>query len=167
MEYRKAVVEDAGSLLRFLCKLDECSPFMLYRPGERKANGHDLRGHIRSLRDNSAIFVANDDEHIVGYLAIYGGRQERCAHVASLSCGVLKEYRRRGIASKLWDLASKWAVSQGIKRIELSVVTRNMNAVSLYYAWHFEAEGFRYGSFVADDGEVFDEILMSWRVVKL
>lgn len=164
MEYMKIGCSDAGSLLVFLCKLDEEAEFMLYRPGERQANGHDLRGHIRALRFNSAILGAVDAGRIVGYLAIYGGRQSRNAHVATLSCGVLKEYQNRGVASALWHLIGECTDFMGITRIELSVVEKNVNAIKLYIKWGFVEEGYKFGSFLTDEGKYLSEVMMYRRV---
>jgi ribosomal protein S18 acetylase RimI-like enzyme len=152
--------ERATALLEFLCKLDTECQYMLYQPGERKANGHDLRGHIKSLRQNSAIFVRVVPEYdIVGYLALYGGRLERCAHVASLSCGVLTSFRCQGVATALWTDALEFATVAGLERIELTVVQNNLEAVNLYHKWGFEADGMRRGSFGPDR---LNEVYMSF-----
>lgn len=131
-------------LLKFLCELDDQAEFMLYSPGERKINVHDLRGHIRSLKDNSAIFIYRiKDVGIVSYLALYGGRMDRNSHVASLSCGTLKEWRCRGLASRLWGCAIEHSLKVGIEKIELTVVCKNYEAISLYFKWGFCIEGLR------------------------
>jgi ribosomal protein S18 acetylase RimI-like enzyme len=144
----KVSPERASALLTFLYQLDSECEYMLYEPGERQANGHDLRGHIRSLKENSVIMACHVDQvGYVGYLALYGGRLKRCAHVASLSCGVLKAWRCKGIASSLWLEGLCFCKKVGIEKVELTVVQDNHPAASLYMQWGFEIEGLRLNSF--------------------
>lgn len=146
-EVVKVSPEQSQRLLDFLCQLDDQSEYMLYRPGERKANGHDLRGHIRCLRCNSAILAYRvPDVGFVSYLALYGGRQARDKHVATLSCGTLKDWRSRGIMHSLWQAGKEFAIAAGLTRIELTVVMANVEAVQMYSKWGFEFEGVRRAS---------------------
>jgi ribosomal protein S18 acetylase RimI-like enzyme len=103
MNVKVIQVLDAVTFLEFLCALDGDSEYMLYSIGERRVSTHDLRGHLKSLKKNSVILGAFDKDKIVGYLAVYGERQKRCEHVGRLACGVLKNYRRKGIANGLWE----------------------------------------------------------------
>jgi len=153
--------EESGKFLEFLCSLDQAAPWMYYSPGERVQNVRDMRGHIAALRPNSAIMVSWQDDRIVGYLAVYGGRQSRVAHVGSLSCGVLAEVRRHGIARELFSEWLSWnfATGAGIHRVELTVVTENLPAVKLYLALGFKVEGLRKMSFY--NGSMWDEYHMA------
>jgi len=47
---------------------------------------------------------------------------------------VLPEYRRNGIASKLFDEAARWAKQHGAVRLDLHVWEFNQDAVALYRA---------------------------------
>lgn len=161
MDYRKVVPDDGLALLSFLCQLDNDAPFMLYRPGERVKSVHDLRSHISHLKYNSAIFAYWDDARIVGYLALYGGRLYRCAHVATLSCGVLAGYRRQGISSTLWHMGKDWAIDNDIKRVELTVVGDNLPAYYMYLKWGFHNIACREKSFHYDTDRYLNEIIMS------
>jgi GNAT superfamily N-acetyltransferase len=159
--YKKVDAEDGLSLLEFLCKLDACSKFMYYRPGERFQHVHDMRSHIKALRGNSAIFAHWEGNSINGYLALYGGRQWRVNHVAQLSCGVLGSVRRQGISTGLWEMAEEWCERVGIIRVELTVVGNNLSAYYCYLKWGFKTIGCREHSFKCDDGALINEIYMS------
>lgn len=166
-EVVKVSPEQSQHLLDFLCQLDDESQFMLYRPGERRANGHDLRGHIRCLRSNSAIFAYRiPDVGFVSYLALYGGRQARDRHVATLSCGTLKAWRCKGIMHTLWQAGKEFAKDAGLTRIELTVVMANCEAVQMYAKWGFEFEGVRRASWSQMDGKndalLQNEWYMAW-----
>ncbi|WP_245645017.1 GNAT family N-acetyltransferase [Peribacillus loiseleuriae] len=45
--------------------------------------------------------------------------------------GNLKEYRRRGIGTKLFQKLEEWAITHNILRLELTVATQNEIGVSL------------------------------------
>ena len=47
---------------------------------------------------------------------------------------VLPEYRRRGIAAKLFDAVEQWAREQGAVRLDLHTWEFNKDAISLYRA---------------------------------
>jgi ribosomal protein S18 acetylase RimI-like enzyme len=167
-EVVKVCAAQSQKLLDFLCQLDTESEYMLYRPGERRANGHDLRGHIRCLRSNSVIFAYHIPEvGFVSYLALYGGRQARDSHVATLSCGTLKAWRCQGFMSALWGSAKAFAVEHGLCRIELTVVMQNVEAVQMYAGWGFEFEGVRRASWsqTGTKNDLFqNEWWMAWGV---
>ena len=162
MEYNRVIPEHAKELLDFLRRLDAEAKYMLYKVGERQANVHDLRSHIKSLKSNSIIMAAWDTKFIVGYLALYGGRMARNQHVATLSCGVLQAWQGQGVATELWKKCLN-EKSTDIRRVELTVVCQNTGAIRLYEKWGFVEEGYKYQSFKAEDGYL-SELLMSRRV---
>jgi len=160
--FRLITREDAKEFLEFLCKLDEETPYMLYEPGERRQNNHDMRGHIGSVlsRSNSCIYLALCGGEIVGYMALYGGRCKRNQHVASLSVGVLAGHQGRGIASSLWLHASVFAFAARVSIIELTVEADNP-AFRVYRRWGFHSVGVRQDA-ILRDGVFIDEYYMQY-----
>lgn len=68
---------------------------------------------------------------------------KKLTHVAKLTVGVLEDHKRQGIATKLIKFAEKWAKEKGVKRLELTVVTKNKPAVALFQKTGFKEEGTR------------------------
>jgi GNAT superfamily N-acetyltransferase len=93
-----------------------------------------VEGMIKSLSEsgNSTILVAEDNKYLVGYVMAIRGRVRRNKHSAYLVMGVIKNYTRKGIGTKLLTQLVDWAKKAGIKRLELTTMLHNETAFSLY-----------------------------------
>lgn len=86
-------------------------------------------------------FIAEEDGRIVGYLAakiidspLPDGKSEKEGRICDVF--VLPEFRRRGIATLLYNAADAWFDEQGCVGEGLTVYTTNP-ALSLYDKWGF------------------------------
>ena len=70
-----------------------------------------------------------------------GGSAKRNQHSVYLVIGILTQYRGTGVGKKLFKQLVEWATNHNVRRLELSVVTRNEAAVRLYKKMGFEVEG--------------------------
>lgn len=119
---RKAIVNDAAEI----AKLDE----MIFED----SLGFDF---IESdLKNNpfANYFVYEVDGNIVAYIIFWVAD-----NTSILNFGVLKEYRKQGIGSLLFDEVLK--ISEGI--ISLEVRESNANAINFYLKRGFKAVGVR------------------------
>ncbi len=75
MSIRTIRESDAGPFLNLCKKLDTETQFMMLEPGERTTTVEEQRAQIKRLfsRENQAIFVAEHDSQLVGYLGAFGG----------------------------------------------------------------------------------------------
>lgn len=91
-------------------------------------------------RDDAKIFVATKDNEIMGYIFIlvndFKGTEENNAKIDALF--VKKEYRNKGVATKLVNTAKDWIKSKGINAIIIGVTYNNEIAKKLYYKMGFE-----------------------------
>ncbi|MGE0049362.1 MAG: N-acetyltransferase family protein [Acidithiobacillus sp.] len=159
---RRAVEGDAESLLRHRQVLTAETPFMLYEPSELTKTPDDERLRISRLngRSNSLLLVAEDGLSIVGNLTAVGGEVRRLRHVATLSLGVLRSHWGQGVGRGLLQHVVQWAESAQLHRLELTVHTANLRALSLYLQAGFQVEGVRRDS-ICVEGRYVDEYLMS------
>ncbi|WP_246941915.1 GNAT family N-acetyltransferase [Bacillus pinisoli] len=162
MVIREIQVDDAASLLRLSKKLDQETSFMLYEPDERKLTVEQQREAIKRMRsqENSMIFVAEEHQQIVGFLAVIGGGNQRNKHSAYLVIGILQEYQSRGIGSTLFKTLFPWAKEKGIYRLELTVMVHNEKGIALYEKMGFSKEGIKRAS-LRVDGKWIDEYYYS------
>jgi ribosomal protein S18 acetylase RimI-like enzyme len=125
---------DAEQFLNLCKKLDDETQFMMLEPGERKTTKEEHRDQIESLlkQENQTIFVAEHDNHIVGYLAAYGGDFMRNRHSAYLIIGILQAFTGQEIGTQLFQTLEEWAQQQHIHRLELTVMTHNKAGITLY-----------------------------------
>jgi ribosomal protein S18 acetylase RimI-like enzyme len=85
-------------------------------------------------------------------------------HRCQLGMGVQRDHRRLGLASRLLAHATQWAAAQGLRWIDLEVLSANEPAVALYRREGFQMQGGRPDMFVID-GVSLGEIWMSRKVV--
>ena len=109
---------------------------------------------------NLAQYYAVDNEHVIGWCDIIPKPFEGRDHVGILGMGILKEYRNKGIGTKLLLITMNHAKKiNGIEKVELEVFKSNINAIKLYEKNGFVIEGERKNSRKLD-GIYDNEILM-------
>ena len=85
------------------------------------------------------------------------------AHRCLLGMGVEREHRRIGVASRLLAHATQWASTQGLRWIDLQVLSANEPAVALYRREGFLMQGGRPDMYVID-GVSLGELWMARKV---
>lgn len=135
---------------------------MLLEPGERQTGLLQVKEMIKSfaLAENSILIGAEADGSLAGYLSVRGGSARRNQHSAYIVIGILAQYQGMGIGSGLFKEMQTWATGTGIVRLELTVMTHNDIAVSLYTKSGFDIEGIKKKSLKVG-GEWVDEYCMS------
>ncbi len=159
---REIEIEDASSFLQLSKQLDEETKFMLYEPGERKTTAEQQEKMIHRFIENeyATIFVAVEDERIVGCILVNGNNIQRKRHVATIVIGILQEYNGRGIGTRLFKEVEKWAKLHDVWRLELTVMAHNTRAQALYKKAGFEKEGVKKAALIID-GKGIDEYEMA------
>ena len=162
MIVREVKTSDANNLAVLIQQVDGSAQYMLWEEGERNIQLENQQKMIESMKnkDNSTILVAEDGNRLVGYLLVIGGSARRNRHSCYIVIGILKEYRGKGVGSQLFDELERWASKHKLRRIELTVVTRNKAGLSLYKKKGFEIEGTKRNSLFID-GQYLDEYYMS------
>ncbi|MEM6284467.1 MAG: GNAT family N-acetyltransferase [Chloroflexota bacterium] len=127
------------------------------------------RQQIRRLtgRPNDLMLVAEviSQSSIVAVLTCRCKTHPSRQHVVTMGITVQKEWRGKGIGTRLVQEAIRWARRNGnIRRIELDVLARNTEIVALYSKLGFRVEGRGIGA-VYRDGEYVDNYWMALSVV--
>lgn len=135
---------------------------MLWESGEREVQAESQVEMIKSIQasENSTIFVAEKEQDLVGYLFAIGGKARRNKHSVYIVVGILQAKRGQGIGTNLFYRLDRWARDRNIRRLELTVVTKNDTALSLYRKAGFEIEGTKRHSLLIGD-EFMDEYYMA------
>lgn len=161
MLVREAVIEDATQVVNVI-KDAEASGFMLFSPGERKMEPEQMAKLIEMLKAKAkaAIFVAQHNDEVVGYMIVQGDQSSRISHRAYIVIGIHSDFRGKGIGKALFQHAEEWAKEQGIHRLELTVIKHNEAAFNLYKKMGYEVEGTKRDSLLID-GTYVDEYYMA------
>ncbi|MBS4195085.1 GNAT family N-acetyltransferase [Lederbergia citri] len=161
VKVRKAIIHDASQVVAVMKNAEE-SGFMLFSPGERKVSAEAFAKYIESINSNSksGLFVATDNEQIIGYMIVQNEKPQRIAHRGYIVIGVHSESRGKGVGKALFSYVLEWAKQVGLHRLDLTVIATNEVAVKLYKKMGFEIEGVKRDSLFID-GEYVDEYYMS------
>ena len=162
MILRTICKSDAEQFLNLCKQLDEETQFMLLEPGERKTTFEEQRDQIDNLlrQENQTIFVAEQDNQLVGYLEATGGTFKRNRHSAYLVIGILQAFAGQGIGTQLFQRMEEWAKQKHIHRLELKVMAHNTAGIALYKKQGFAIEGIRRHSLLIN-GQFVDEFSMA------
>ena len=161
---REAKPADAEELIAYVNRLlDDAEINLELSPGEFNLTVMEEEKilNVYTKSKNSIYLVAEIDSKIVGSLICTGKKRWAVQHVTTLSMSVDKNWRRKGIGTKLLAQAVDWAKNKaGIVRIELLVWEHNEKAIKLYKKFGFEIEGVLRKA-VFKNGEYLNDLVMS------
>lgn len=151
MIIRKAILKDAPAVMELWKEFMKYHDELIIKKDKRfipqfvkKKESPELfrkfvEKNIRSK--NGEIYVVEVDDKLVGYSLIYIKDNIPVFEIEKLGCisdlYVKKEYRMKGISSKLKDETIKWFKKKGIKDLCLTIYPLNEHAYSIYKKWGF------------------------------
>ena len=150
MNIRQIKLDDVEAFLALCKRLDAETTLMMLEPGERTLDVEEQRSRLESLAKNDAIFVAEEEGALVGFLELRSYQPKRKRHCAHIVIGILQAYTGQGIGTALFDHAERWAVEHGVTRLELTVMTHNRAGLALYHKRDFVVEGLLRNSLKVD-----------------
>jgi ribosomal protein S18 acetylase RimI-like enzyme len=116
---------------------------------------------LKSIESAAIRLVALSEEEgqarVVGWCDISPMEREGFTHRGTLGMGVHKDFRGRGIGTRLIDEAISKAKGKGLERIELEVFASNAPAIKLYERVGFEVEGVKKKA--RRLGDVYDDMI--------
>lgn len=94
-----------------------------------------------SNKKNGRVFVAIEDEQVIGYLCAGIGKEEYrevhpYAEIESLF--VSESYRGKSVGKLLMDEFKSWAKENGVKRLKVEVVHTNEKSLKYYLRENFK-----------------------------
>lgn len=154
--------KDAEPFLELCKKIDKETEFMLFEEGERATTIEQQQNMIKKINQspNSAIFVAEIENELVGYLMAIGSKPKKIRHSVYIVAGVTHENSGKGIGTRLFKELENWAKTIGVIRLELTVRINNISAISLYKKLGYEIEGTKRAACIMD-GNLVDSYYMS------
>ena len=96
---------------------------------------------LSNIHNNIPQYVAVEGNKVVGWCDIVPNKSEGFTHYGTLGMGVLRDYRGKGIGTRLIEEALYAAKEFGFERVELEVYVSNVSAVKLYETRGFKHEG--------------------------
>jgi ribosomal protein S18 acetylase RimI-like enzyme len=157
---RLAGPDDAAALLALQHRLDLQTSSMLLEPQERGTSPGALRDRLAAQTQvGSYDLLAVAQGELLGWSAVEVLPYRRAAATGYVVIGVDAVASGRGVGSALLTAAREQASARGLHRLELTVMTDNTRAVSLYRRHGYDVEGVRRRALIRN-GVVVDEYYM-------
>jgi ribosomal protein S18 acetylase RimI-like enzyme len=133
---------------------------MLLEPDERERTPGRLRARLGSP-DLAGSFdlIAEGEDRLLGWMSVEVLRFRRARHCGYVVIGMDTAAAGRGIGTALVAAGAAEAQRRGLRWLELTVMTGNLRALSLYVRSGFEVEGLRRQA-LDRSGTVVDEYYM-------
>ena len=134
---------------------------MLLEPDERDQTPDRLRERLQGQGATGSFdLVADGQGELLGWLSVDVLPYRRASRTGYLVMGVDAATTGRGIGRALLTAALAEARRRGLRRVELTVMTDNLRAISLYLRSGFQVEGCRRQA-VLRDALAIDEYYMA------
>ena len=160
MEIKIIELSDAERFVNFYSKLVRETDYLLPTPDEAVTTVEKQENFIKNCGDYKQIFIAIENDEIVGFMGVSRSSMAKVKHIADFAIGVLSDYRRKGVASRLLSFAENWLKGKGVKRLEMTVIAENEPAIAFYEKNGYEHEGERRKS-ISMGGKFYDELYMA------
>ena len=161
MLIRNVEIRDVEAFWEMQSALDNETKFMMYEPGEREKDIVAVENVIaRAASGDDLLLIAEESNEIAGYIYAQRGTLRRIRHSAYIVVGIREAYQHKGIGTEFFAQLISWAEQSGIVRLELTVMSPNVNARHLYEKFGFVIEGTKRLSMLVD-GNYVDEFYMA------
>ncbi|MDU1702109.1 MAG: GNAT family N-acetyltransferase [Streptococcus mitis] len=167
MEYelliREAEVEDAAVLVSFLNRVSVETDFTSLDGDGILLTSEEMAIFLNKQAswDNQITLLAFLNDKIAGIVNITADQRKRVRHIGDLFIVIGKKYWNNGLGSLLLEEVVEWAQASGIlRRLQLTVQTRNLAAVHLYQKHGFVIEGRQERGAYIEEGDFIDVYLM-------
>ena len=167
MEYelliREAEVEDAAALVSFLNRVSVETDFTSLDGDGILLTSEEMEIFLNKQAswDNQITLLAFLNDKIAGIVNITADQRKRVRHIGDFFIVIGKKYWNNGLGSLLLEEVVEWAQASGIlRRLQLTVQTRNLAAVHLYQKHGFAIEGRQERGAYIEEGEFIDVYLM-------
>jgi len=161
MDIRKAKINDAPNwwkLVHTVKSEDLPTLFKMVKNITLESTNEYLTNILDS--EGSFVLICIDNKTIIGSVDVIRKKRLEESHIADIGMCILKEYRNKGIGTKLLEeLFKNCKKERKIDKIELDVFSNNISGMKLYEKMGFEYEGTRKGS-ILKDGKKLDLFMM-------
>ena len=167
MEYelliREAEVEDAAALVSFLNRVSVETDFTSLDGDGILLTSEEMAIFLNKQAswDNQITLLAFLNDKIAGLVNITADQRKRVRHIGDLFIVIGKKYWNNGLGSFLLEEVVEWAQASDIlRRLQLTVQTRNQAAVHLYQKHGFVIEGRQERGAYIEEGDFIDVYLL-------
>lgn len=155
---------DAAQLLQVMKEIGSQTDFLIMDEKGLSLTKEQLARQLAAFLEspNNLSLVALAGEKIIGAASVMAEENPRIAHIGEVGISILKEFWGMGLGAAMMEEIIWWAEDSGIiRRLELTVQTRNQRAYHLYRKYGFVVEGKLQRSFLTPQNEFVSAYLMA------
>lgn len=162
---RPALVSEAEPLLIAFKEILTTSPYILSTP--ESAAKKTVETQVKWITDanedpRAALVIAEHQGRIVGITNLVSFKDSKRFHRAGLGMSVHHDYRGQGLGEALLrHLIDVARAIEGLKFLELNVMSANQPALRFYQKLGFQQTGYLREAYRQPDGSFTDDISMS------
>lgn len=155
---RRAAVADAAQVAAVLNAVIAEGRYTLF---DKPFSDSEERAFIASLGERAVLHVAVVDGTIVGIQSVdrFASYADSVSHVAQVGTWLVPEVRGRGIGKRLWVESLAFAREHGYRKVVISVLAHNHQALRYYRSLGFTDIGVA-RDHVRLNGAFYDEIFL-------
>lgn len=155
-------VKDAVELAELRKKINMETENLDRESGEGVLTNSDFEKIITedNLDKNSIFIVSEINGQIAGFARCIGFKLTRFRHKAEFGICLKKDYWGNGIGGKMLETVLENIGKTEIRKITLSVLEQNTNAINLYKKFGFVEEGLLINDRKHKDGKYYNTIVM-------
>jgi ribosomal protein S18 acetylase RimI-like enzyme len=159
---RAITLKDALKRHEFFIKLSEEQIGVIHTIDEIDYHSETSRMEIMSFLHNhkGLWLIALDKEDMVGEIDVTIKNLSRLKHNGYLTIGILPSHQNIGLGHKLMHEAIAWSKAQGLRRLEVSVISSNIKALKFYQRHGFSIDGIKKNA-INENNTFIDDIFMS------
>ncbi|MBI3115770.1 MAG: GNAT family N-acetyltransferase [Thaumarchaeota archaeon] len=106
------------------------------------------------------ILLAQHEGKIIGHLQIFGNPSPRMVGIGELIVYLHQDFLGVGLGTAMMRRCLEFARAQKFRRIGLTVIAENKNAIRVYEKVGFKREGNRSEAYRGEDGRYYDAVEM-------
>ncbi|GAK08345.1 GNAT family N-acetyltransferase [Geomicrobium sp. JCM 19038] len=163
MSIRMATSSDAMSIYSIQTSVIKEDIGLITSPAEWAKQADDVEKEMNQtiMNDREVLFVAVENEAVVGYIWCHSPKPIRLQHTASFEMMISKENRGKGYGELLILQLLSWAKENPyLEKISLGVLSSNEQAIHLYERFGFIEEGRKRNEWKRGPNDYADDVLM-------
>ena len=164
IEIRSPQRDEASDILAVMTEIAETSPYILSTSEDFKKRTIEAQTKWideANRSSTSVIIAAYFKGKVVGLCDARSFKEVKRRHRASLGISVDEKFRATGLGRKMTEiLLENMKKFEGIKIIQLEVMSANLPAIKLYESFGFKKAGIFPKAYILPSGEELDNISM-------
>ena len=138
---RVAQEHDAAKVLSYLHKVGDETENLTFTSKDLGITLEQEELFLSKTSLEKSFILAEYENEVIGTVHILTSKREKVKRTVEMGISVLKEFWGTGVSDKLINTMISYAITTGVKKINLTVRSDNVRAIRFYEKHNFVKEG--------------------------